>query len=106
MSVRLVITTLPDKSSAVNLANHIVAGKLAACVNLVEGITSVYEWDGKLDQASEVLLLAKTAAARVPALKAAILEQHPYDLPELIVLDVSDGSPAYLDWVMRQSSRV
>ena len=80
-------------------ARQLVEQRLAACVNLVPGLTSVYHWQGKLEQGTEVLLLIKTTAARYAALEKAIQARHPYELPEIIAVTLIDGLPAYLKWI-------
>lgn len=77
---------------------------LAACVNLLPGMHSVYRWQGQVERADEVLLLAKTTAAREPALRQRIASLHPYELPEVIAVGIQAGLPAYLDWVARETT--
>ena len=101
MAVILVVTNLPDSESAFNLARQLVDLRLAACVNVLPGVTSFYEWEGKLEQATEHTLVAKTVRARYAEVERTIVERHPYALPEIIVLDVAGGLPAYLQWVER-----
>jgi periplasmic divalent cation tolerance protein len=89
--------------SANALANGAVERRLAACVNIIPAVASVYRWEGRVVSETESTLLIKTTPERVPALKAFIEKAHPYDTPELIVLDVTDGLPAYLAWVAAES---
>jgi len=91
--------TCPDGQVASTLAAHIVEQGLAACVNQVPGLTSVYKWEGKLKTGTEVLLLIKTTADRVAALTAELSRVHPYELPEIIVVPVIGGHQPYLDWI-------
>jgi len=93
--------TCPDAESAGRIADVLVSEGLAACVNRLPGITSVYSWKGKIERDAEVLLLIKTAEARFNALSARLLELHPYDLPEIIAVPVADGLPEYLQWVCK-----
>lgn len=102
---RLLLCTCPDAASAANLARALVAERLAACVSRVPGLVSTYRWDDEVQEDSEVLLLIKTTAGAVEPLQARLLELHPYDVPELIALDVAGGLPAYLAW-MRDSVSV
>ena len=95
----LIVTNLPDTTSAESLATHLVDEKLAACVNILAPCRSVYRWQGGVESANEVPLLIKTTAAAYPALEAAILARHPYELPEIIAVSVQRGLPAYLDWI-------
>lgn len=95
----LVLTTLPDRDSARSLAASLVEQRLAACVNLLAGCTSLYRWQGKVEEATEVPLLMKTTVARYAALEAAIRAAHPYELPEVVAVPVTRGLPAYLKWI-------
>ncbi len=97
--VIVVLTTLPDTASAERLATLLVEKKLAACVNILGGMTSVYVWKGKPERGQEHQLVIKTTAARYPAVEAGILKEHPYELPEILALAVQDGLPGYLEWV-------
>lgn len=99
MAVILVVTNLPDSESAFNLARQLVDLRLAACVNVLPAVTSFYEWEGKLEQASEHTVVAKTVRERYAEVERAIVERHPYALPEVVAVDVTDGLPAYLRWV-------
>lgn len=95
----VVLLTGPDLETMGRLAEALVGGRLAACVNLVPGLVSVYRWQGAVEQAHEVLAIAKTTSDLVTALERKVGELHPYDLPEVIVLPVTGGSADYLDWV-------
>lgn len=103
MDVRLVFCTCPDTLTAQSLAHHLVEQRLAACVNLLPPMQSVYRWQGQIEQAQEVQLLIKTCADRLDALSAAIVQQHPYELPEILVVSPDAGLPAYLDWIRAQT---
>ena len=83
------------------LARELVSEGLAACVNLLPGIESCYRWQGEVQRDSEALLMIKTCAADYPGVEAAILELHPYELPEIIAVPLTGGLPAYLDWVSK-----
>ena len=100
---RIVVTTLDDLEKAKQLAARLVELRLAACVNVVERVHSVYRWQGKVESADEVLLIIKTAAERISDLKRTIAQLHPYQVPELMVLEVADGSDEYLTWVLTES---
>ena len=93
------LCTVPDRESGERIAKALVEERLAACVNVVPGLTSVYRWEGKVEEASEALLLIKTAASKFEALKKRVQELHPYDLPEIIALSVTAGSSDYLKWI-------
>jgi periplasmic divalent cation tolerance protein len=96
--VRLVITTCPPKSAR-DIVRSLVDDGLVACGNVVPGITSIYRWKGTVEEDAETLVFLKTTADRVEALTARLGERHPYDVPEMLVLDVDGGSKPYLDWV-------
>ena len=96
----LVLTTMPAAGDAAGeLARTLVAEHLAACVNLLPPMTSIYRWEGEVQHGEERQLLMKTARARVPALLERLRQLHPYDVPEFLVLPVTDGSDAYLEWI-------
>ena len=99
MAVIAVLTNLPDSESAFNLAREIVRLRLAACANVLPGITSFYRWQGREEQASEVPLLMKSTAERYPELERAIRARHPYELPEIVAWPIERGLPEYLGWV-------
>jgi len=98
--VCLMVTTVDSPEAAQGIADGLVADRLAACVNILPGITSVYRWQGTVAAADEWLLLIKTTLERRAACLAAIDDLHPYDVPEVIALDVAAGLPAYLAWVV------
>ena len=99
----LVLTNVPDQTVATTLAHAIVENKLAACVNILPGIQSVYRWDGKTEQAAEVSMYIKTLSTRYAALEAYLHEHHPYDVPEIIAIPFVAGLPAYLHWIEEQT---
>jgi len=96
---RLAITTTTDLAEAERLARDLVGRQLAACVNIVPSVKSIYRWKGEVASDDEQLLLIKTRAELIAPLKAAIESGHSYDCPELIVLDITDGSGPYLAWL-------
>ena len=95
----LVLTTCPDSQVAQFIAGKIVDAKLAACVNIVPKIISVYEWQGKKEQSEESLLFIKTTQDKYTALQKCIVNEHPYELPEVIAVPISKGLPDYLAWI-------
>ena len=95
--------TCPDASVAGRIADALVDERLAACVQQLPGLRSTFRWEGRVETAEEVLLLIKTMHARIPAVFDRVRALHPYEVPELLVLDVQSGLPAYLDWVEAQS---
>jgi periplasmic divalent cation tolerance protein len=95
----LVLTTAGNEAEARKIAHELVERQLAACVNIVPRIQSVYRWEGKVETAEEYLLLIKTTKSRGAEVQAAIRELHSYDLPECIVISVEGGSAEYLKWI-------
>jgi periplasmic divalent cation tolerance protein len=91
------ITAPPTDAPA--LARALVTERLAACVNLLPGMTSVYRWRGEVHEDGETLLVVKTTRDRFPVLRQRVRELHPYDLPECIAVPVTSGIPEYLEWV-------
>lgn len=106
MATCLVYMTFPTVEAAARVARHLVEERLAACTNLLTGMTSCYRWEGKIAEDSEAVLIAKTREARVAALKAAVIARHPYKLPCILVLPVTaDLSHApYLDWIAAETA--
>lgn len=102
--VLLVLTNLPDAESAESLAHALVDARLAACVNVLPAVRSVYRWQGKVESAQEATLLAKTTQRRYAQLEHAIRSAHPYDLPEIVALPVTAGLPAYLHWIAQETA--
>lgn len=95
----VILCTCPDEATARGIATALLAAELAACVNCVAGIRSMYRWEGQIRDEAEVLLVIKTSAARYGALEALIRASHPYDLPEIIGLPVVAGAADYLKWI-------
>ena len=96
-NVMVVLCTFPDLDQARQIGAALVERQVAACVNILPGIESIYRWEGKVERAGEVLGLIKTT--RYPELEAAIRELHPYEVPEIVALPITTGLPAYLAWV-------
>jgi periplasmic divalent cation tolerance protein len=96
---RIVLSTAGSREEAHKIARYLVENRLAACVNIVPEIESIYRWQGKVDSSREWLLLIKTTSGNVPAVEAAIRELHSYDLPECIAIAIESGSSGYLDWI-------
>jgi periplasmic divalent cation tolerance protein len=95
----LVLTTLPADADAAAFARRLVELRLAACVNLLPPMESVYRWEGEIQKEPERQIVIKTTTARVPALWDGVRDLHPYDIPEFVVLPVVDGNDAYLRWI-------
>lgn len=93
--------TCPDKETATRLADLLIDRHLAACVNIVPGLISVYRWQGKVCRDSELLLIVKTRQEKRQAIASLLSENHPYTEPELIFLPITSGSQGYLDWVSK-----
>lgn len=102
--VRVVLATFPTLEQARQVGTQLVRRRLAACVNLVPSIESIYHWQGEVQQDREVLAVLKTAADRVDELRGALLELHPYDVPEFLVLDVTAGAEDYIAWVLAETT--
>ena len=105
MPIHLVFCSCPDADTAQRLAATLVEARLAACASVLPPMRSTYRWQGAVEQAEEVLLLAKTAADRVPALMERLQALHPYELPEIVAVEAAAGLPAYLDWVAESTRR-
>lgn len=105
MPALLCFCACPDEDTAARIADALVGERLAACVNWMPGLRSVYRWQGAIESAHEVLLLAKTTDAREPALRTRIAALHPYEVPEVIALRIDGGLPAYLDWIARETAQ-
>ena len=106
MTALICFCTCPDADSAERIAAALVAERLAACVNLLPGLRSVYRWQGKVEAAAEVLLLVKTSAEAYPALQERLRQLHPYELPELLAVEAASGLPEYLQWLAAESRPV
>ena len=96
---RIIFTTSGSEDEARSIANHLVENQLAACVNLIPRVESIYRWQGKVESNREWLLLIKTTSGKFPAVRDAIRELHSYELPECIAVAIDDGSPSYLQWL-------
>jgi periplasmic divalent cation tolerance protein len=96
---RIVLTTASSRDEAKRIAKALVEGRLAACVNLVDGVESIYRWQGEVEEAAEVLLLIKTNVEKIEALETAVRHLHSYEVPEFLIFEVNGGSAAYLKWL-------
>jgi periplasmic divalent cation tolerance protein len=103
MDALLILTNCPDEESANAIALAVVEEKLAACVNILPRVQSIYRWQGAVESASEIPLLIKSTAANYPALEKRIAELHPYDVPEIVALPITHGLPAYLNWLAAET---
>ena len=102
----MVLSTFESGDQAGEVARRLVAERLIACGNVFPGLTSIYRWRGEIEVAGEVLLLMKTRAELVPALRARIGELHPYEVPEVLVLSVEEVADAYGRWVWQETTEV
>lgn len=103
-NARIILTTAASHEEAGKIAHALVERRLAACVNIVPQIESVYRWQGKVETAREWLLLIKTQAELYERVRGAVKELHSYDLPECVMLEVTAGSQEYLDWITKSTS--
>ena len=101
----MVFSTFPDADTAARIARTLIEDRLAACVNVVPTVRSIYHWQGQICDETETLVVIKTTAERYAALAAKITELHPYQVPEVIALPLADGHPPYLAWLAEQVAR-
>ena len=101
---RFIYVTAADPAQALAIGRTLVHERLAACANVLPGMTSVYRWQGDIEEAAEVPVLVKTRASRYPELETAIRELHPYELPEVIAVPIERGLPEYLEWVAEETA--
>jgi len=99
----LVFCTAPNMDVAKKIARALVEKKVAACVSLLPGLHSTYRWQGKVEEAEEISMQIKTSRARYKELEQSIQSLHPYDVPEIVAVDIQDGLPAYLAWVKKET---
>lgn len=97
--VRVILSTFSSRKSAERLAQGLIRHRLAACCNVLPGLSSFFIWKGKAEKEKEVLLLVKTVASRLPSALTYLKRHHPYDLPEVIVLSLEGGEAGYLKWI-------
>ena len=98
-TLQIALCTVPDEKTAGKIADALVAEKLAACINIVPSIMSVYRWNDAIEHDQELLLLIKTSESTWPLLEARILELHPYELPEIIAVPIHTGQTDYTQWI-------
>jgi periplasmic divalent cation tolerance protein len=94
------LTAVAKRRDAERIARHLVAGRFAACVNVVPGLVSHYRWKGQMCRESEFLLVIKSVASKAKRMEKEIRKIHPYELPEFVVLPIAGGSPRYLEWIL------
>lgn len=100
----VVFITAPSKDKAEALGTGLVEGRLAACVNIIPSVSSIYVWEGKLCKEEEALMVIKSTSSLFPALSTYVRENHDYEVPEIIALPISEGLKDYLDWIREASS--
>jgi len=103
MDPRVVLMTAPSREVGLELAHALVSERLVACVNIADGVTSVYIWEGSIEQADEVLMVAKTVSWCVPKLESRLLELHPFDVPEFVVLKPEHVEARFAEWLLGAS---
>jgi periplasmic divalent cation tolerance protein len=101
----VVFVTAPDEQVAALIGRTLVEERLAACANLVSPIRSIYRWQGAVEDGSEHLMLIKTRASHYPALEARVKQLHPYEVPEIIAVEIGHGSSRYLQWIRESTAR-
>ena len=103
--IRFIYITTKDKDEARSIGRALLEARMVACVNVIDGVESMYWWEGKIQDDREALLIAKTIAANVPALMERVKELHSYDCPCILSFDVTEGNPAFFNWVGEEVSR-
>lgn len=103
LEYRIVLCTIDSIKNANELAHNLVKDRLAACVNIVSGVTSVYEWENAICEENEYLLIIKTKSDLYKKLETKIKEFHPYEVPEIVSLKIDNGSKSYLDWIEKNT---
>ncbi|MBI5075793.1 MAG: divalent-cation tolerance protein CutA [Nitrospirae bacterium] len=99
----VVLITAPNEEEAAKIAKDIVGSRLAACVNIIRGIRSIYQWHGRIEDEAEVLMIVKTKQAFFRTLEKRVKEIHPYTVPEIIALSIIEGSAEYLQWLTTET---
>lgn len=102
---QVLLCTCPDQNSARLIANTLLTKKLAACINMIPNITSIYEWEGKIVEETEIQLLIKTQAKLFNTINDEIIRIHPYDTPEVIAIDITQGNPDYMHWLNKVTTQ-
>ncbi len=100
----IIYCTTPNKESAIQIAEHLVNKKLIACCNIIDNITSIYQWKNEVLNESEFLMIMKTSADLYPQVEKEIKELHEYEIPEIISVPITAGSKSYLNWINEQTS--
>ncbi|MFC1747720.1 divalent-cation tolerance protein CutA [Pseudomonadota bacterium] len=101
---QVILSTCPDKETAKQISESLLTKDLAACINILPGVESIYKWKEQIECDQEFLLIIKTQTDAYPAVEKTILELHPYELPEIIAVPLANGLPAYLSWITDNSN--
>lgn len=96
---QIILCTSPDKESAEKIAHQLINDKIAACINILPGLTSIFRWQGKIETEQEHLLLIKTRKDRYQAVEKSIQTNHPYEIPEIIAIPIEKGLAEYMQWI-------
>jgi periplasmic divalent cation tolerance protein len=99
-----ILTNMPDRASALSLGQYLIDQRLAACVNILSPCTSIYRWQGKIETADEIPLLIKSQSSLYSNIEQAIKAKHPYEVPEIITLPINKALPAYLKWLIDETT--
>lgn len=103
MSAILAYITAPDRSEALRIGKALLEARLAACINVIDGMHSAYWWQGRIEEADECVLLVKASAARQEAIIAKVRQLHPYTVPCIVCVPIAGGNPDYLEWIGKES---
>ena len=95
----VILTTCPDQVTAESIAKLLVSERSAACVNIVGNIKSIYRWEDEIESEQETLIIIKTTKQNYREVESTIQKKHPYEVPEIIAIDIKQGIPSYLDWI-------
>jgi periplasmic divalent cation tolerance protein len=99
----VVLTTLPERAGAETLARELLSARLAACIQIGAAVHSLYHWKGEIETASEIPMAIKTRVELYAQVERAIRERHPYELPEIVAVPITDGLPGYIDWIAAET---
>lgn len=101
----LILTTCPDRTTGESIARLLVTEGSAACINLIDNIHSIYRWKDGIESEQETLLIIKTVKHRYREIEETIREMHPYEVPEIIALDIEQGEESYLQWISQSTTK-
>jgi periplasmic divalent cation tolerance protein len=98
----LILSSFPNEETAASISRELVENKLIACANIIQNVKSVYRWKEEIEESAEALVLFKTTKANFQKVKAHLLKEHPYELPEIISFDISEAYEPYLKWILKE----